>query len=335
MKEIIICSLAITWLTASQAKIDPTTPQKQAVKYELVSNWPQLPENENLGQVSGIAVDKQQDVFVFHRTGRRWTDPFPDSLISLPTVTLLNGKTGKVIKRWGANTFIMPHSISIDAEDNIWCTDVALHQVFKFSHEGKRLMTLGVAKTSGDDSTHFFLPTDVAVAKDGSFYVSDGYGNSRVVKFSREGKYLFAWGVEGTNAGEFRIPHAVDLDADGNVYVADRENNRIQKFDATGRFIRAWKNPSGTKLYTLALDKGDNHVIGADAWIENRLPKGADLIELDTLFREVRRFGRSGSFSGPASVYHDMALDRAGNIYVANILANRPQKFRKVNQDEK
>lgn len=91
----------------------------------------------------------------------------------------------------------MLHGLTVDKENNVWVTDVALHQIFKFSHEGKLLMKLGVAKTPGNDSIHFNLPTDVAVANDGSFYVSDGYGNSRVVKFSKEGKYIFEWGEKG------------------------------------------------------------------------------------------------------------------------------------------
>ena len=119
---------------------------------------------------------------------------------------------------------------------------VGLHQIFKFSHEGNLLLKLGVAKTPGNDSLHFDLPTDVAVADDGSFYVSDGYGNSRVVKFSKEGKYLFEWGKKGDKPGEFNTPHMIDLDTYGNVYVADRENNRIQKFDAHGIFLKEWRN---------------------------------------------------------------------------------------------
>lgn len=116
--------------------------------------------------------------------------------------------------------------MTVNQENNIWVTDVGLHQVFKFSQDGQLLMKLGVAKTSGNDSLPFNLPTDVAIAKDGSFYVSDGYGNSRVEKFSPSGNYLFEWGAFWEKEGQFDTPHGITLDDKGNVYVADREEVR-------------------------------------------------------------------------------------------------------------
>ncbi|MES2882564.1 MAG: 6-bladed beta-propeller, partial [Bacteroidota bacterium] len=136
---------------------------------------------------------------------------------------------------------------------------VGLHQVFKFNSEGQLLMKLGVAKQSGNDSLHFNLPTDVAVANDGSFYVSDGYGNSRVMKFSAAGKYLFEWGTHGTKAGEFDIPHGITLNNKSNVFVADRENNRIQVFDSTGIFLKEIKNnESVSQLPSVTIDHLQN-----------------------------------------------------------------------------
>ena len=102
-------------------------------------------------------------------------------------------------------------------------------------------MKLGEAKVAGNDSLHFNKPTGIAIAKDGSFYVSDGYGNNRIIKFSVQGKYLFEWGQKGNKEGEFNIPHAISLDSNGNVYVADRENNRIQVFDPNGKYIKQFK----------------------------------------------------------------------------------------------
>lgn len=119
----------------------------------------------------------------------------------------------------------------------------------KFDHQGKLLMKIGAAGVAGDDSLHFNRPTDVAVASDGSIYVSDGYRNSRVVKFSAAGKYLYAWGVKGSGPGQFDLPHGLDLDGEGNVYVADRENSRIQIFSPSGRFIREWKDKSFGNIY--------------------------------------------------------------------------------------
>jgi len=226
-------------------------------KYELIKGWLQFPKDFPIGQVAGVSVDKSQNIVFFQRTGRKWTGPFPDSLISSNTIFVVDKETGKILYGWGANLFIMPHGLTVDNDHNIWVTDVALQQVFKFSHDGQLLMKLGVAKTPGDDSAHFNLPTDVAVARDGSFYVSDGYENSRIVKFSREGNYLFDWGKKGTGPGEFNIPHSISLDSHGNVYVADRENNRIQKFDGNGKFLKEWKNDEATSLFALYVSQAD------------------------------------------------------------------------------
>ncbi len=300
-------------------------------KYEIVKDWPQLPKGYVLSQVTGVGVDTSQNVFLFHRTGRQWTTPFPDSLISANTILMLDRETGKILKSWGVNLFIMPHGLTVDKANNVWVTDVALHQIFKFSHEGKLLMRLGVAKTPGNDSMHFNLPTDVAVANDGSFYVSDGYGNSRVVKFSKEGKYIFEWGKKGNKPGEFNTPHGIDLDLQGNIYVADRENNRIQKFDTNGKFLKEWKNDTAVQLYSLSIDKTDNNLFAIDyLTVSDTLIKGSDIIQFDSSVNFLTRFGRTGSYSGPICRYHDIAIDNKSNIYVGDILGNRIQKFKKV-----
>jgi len=314
----------------STKSITKQKPANNIPSYELMNDWWNASEDTIAGQISAVAVDINQNVLVFRRTGRKWSNPFPDSLISLPTVTVLDGKTGNVVATWGANQFIMPHSITVDRNNNVWITDVALQQVFKFNHNGNLLMTLGVAGTAGNDASHFNLPTDVAIAEDGSFYVSDGYGNSRIVKFSGEGKYLFEWGVKGNGKGAFQLPHSLDLDAHGNVYVADRENNRIQKFDSKGKFIKEWNNTGGTKLYALAVNKNDNEIVAVDLSFENKVVKGADMIVLDSSLNLLTRFGSAGLYSGPVCVYHDVAVDKDGNIYTANILGNTVQKFRKI-----
>lgn len=300
-------------------------------KYELVKDWPQLPNGYALSQVTGVGIDTNQNIFLFHRTGRQWTDPFPDSLISANTILMLDKETGNILNSWGANFFIMPHGLTVDNRNNVWVTDVALHQVFKFNNEGKLLMKLGEAKIPGNDSMHFNLPTDVAVANDGSFYVSDGYGNSRVVKFSKEGKYLFDWGKNGTGPGEFNTPHGIDLDLQGNVYIADRENNRIQKFDAHGKFLKEWKNDRAVQLYSLSIDKTDNNLFALDYLITgDTLIKGSDIIQFDSSLNFLTRFGRTGSYTGPVCRYHDIAIDNKSSIYVGDISGNRIQKFKKV-----
>jgi DNA-binding beta-propeller fold protein YncE len=297
----------------------------------LESEWPKLPVGYSLSQPGGIGIDSKQNIFVFHRPGRRWKmleDEFPDSLISSNTVLMIDRNSGKIINAWGANLFIMPHGLTVDKQDNVWVTDVGLHQIFKFSHDGVLLMKLGEAKIPGNDSRHFNRPTDVAVTKDGSFYVTDGYRNSRVIKFSKEGKYLFEWGRKGNKPGEFIIPHAIDLDSMGNVYVADRENNRVQEFDANGKFIREWKDKSLSKLYSVTIFQKNQQMFAVDYLVVlDVVIKGSNIIQFDPDGHIISEFGRSGSYSGPTCRYHDLAIDRDGNIYVGDILGNCIQKF--------
>ncbi|HEX2536092.1 MAG TPA: peptidyl-alpha-hydroxyglycine alpha-amidating lyase family protein, partial [Chitinophagaceae bacterium] len=203
--------------------LDPTT------EYTLVEHWPVIPDSLVLGNPVGLGIDTARNIVVLHRAERVWPlmGSMPHEPIRGKTVWIIDREKGTLLHSWGGHRFIMPHGLNVDHENNIWITDVGLHQVFKFDHSGKLLMTLGEAGVQGSDRLHFNKPTDVAVAADGSFYVSDGYGNSRIVQFSPEGNYLREWGKKGSGEGEFNIPHALCLDGRGTVYVADRKNNRI------------------------------------------------------------------------------------------------------------
>jgi peptidylamidoglycolate lyase len=194
-------------------------------KYTLDKDWPNLPDGFILGQVTGVGIDTNENVFLFHRSNRKWSSPFPTNTISSPTILEIDGLTGKLIKSWGENCFIMPHGLTVDNENNVWVTDVGLHQIFKFTHDGTLLLKIGESGIPGNDSLHFNMPTDIAVCKDGSFYVSDGYGNSRIVKFSKTGKYLFEWGKKGTGKGEFDTPHGIDLEA----VISEKRHNELQR----------------------------------------------------------------------------------------------------------
>ncbi|MEW4923594.1 peptidyl-alpha-hydroxyglycine alpha-amidating lyase family protein [Algibacter sp. 2305UL17-15] len=299
--------------------------------YELVNDWPKLPNSFTLGSPTGLGLDTNGNIIVFHRSGRAW-DSMPIShlpLITKNTISTIDAKTGKIIKSWGKNLFIMPHGLEVDNQNNIWVTDCGLHQVFKFDSNGNLLMTLGEAKVSGNDAEHFNLPTDIAVAKDGSFYISDGYENSRIVKFSKEGKYLFEWGKFGNEKGEFNIPHGIDLDNEANVYVADRENNRIQKFDAKGNFIALWQNKITEQLYSVTIDNKNNHLFGIDYMtVNDSIVKGSDIFRFDLNLNQQLQFGRTGFYDGPISRYHDILIDNERSIYVGDILGNKVQKFK-------
>jgi len=305
------------------------------LEYELVKDWPQLSLGYTLGQPTGIGINKNENILVFHRASRRWTEPFPDSLISENTILELEGKTGKILNSWGANYFIMPHGLSVDKDNNIWVTDVGLHQIFKFNHDGQLLMQLGIAKVSGNDSLHFNLPTDVAIADDGSFYVSDGYGNSRIVKFSPTGKYLFEWGTYGNKQGEFDIPHGITLDDNGNVYVADRENNRIQVFDSKGEFIKELKNNEQVaQLPSVTIDKSQN-LFAIDYDFADTVIYGSTILQYDNDDKVIKQFGGLGTRARTASWYHDISVDKEGSIYVGDIHGMKVWKFRLKPIDKK
>ena len=269
-------------------------------------------------------------LFVFHRAGRKWTTPFPDSAISQNTVLELDNESGKIINAWGANYFIMPHGLTVDKQNNIWLTDVGLHQIFKFSHDGKLLMKLGVAKVPGNDSLHFNLPTDIAVGEDGCFYVSDGYGNSRVVKFSSTGKYIKAWGTYGSKPGEFIIPHGIAIDRNNTIYVADRQNNRVQLFDTSGKFLKELKNDARVEqLPSIALDKA-GHLFAIDYDPIKKADStvmGSTIFEFDSSLHPNNHFGATGSRDRTTCWFHDIAIDSKGNLYAGDIIGLRVLKF--------
>ena len=300
--------------------------------YTLVNDWLHLPNGYAMGTPTGLGIDSNGHIFIFSRAGREWTTLMPilSTPISGKTIHEIDAATGELLNSWGDHFFVMPHGLTIDADDNVWVTDVALQQVFKFNHQGKLLMTLGEAEKAGRDATHFNMPTGVAVAKDGSFYVSDGYGNSRVVKFSAEGKCLFEWGTKGGGPDEFDIPHAIELDDNGHVYVADRENHRIQAFDSNGRLLKIIEDKSFGNLCSIVFDKNEKHLLAVDDMISMEVKhKGSDVIVFDTAGTSFSVFGRSGNYSGPICWYHDIAIDKQGNIYVADLLNGIVQKFKR------
>jgi len=325
-------ALVITIITVScNGNKAPGNNSETLVGYELVNSWPELSQGFILSQPTGIGIDKEDHIFVFHRAGRRWTEPFPDSAISQPAVLELDNASGKIINSWGAGYFIMPHGLTVDKQDNIWLTDVGLHQVFKFNHDGKLLMKLGVAKVPGNDTLHFNLPTDIAVADDGTFYVSDGYGNSRVVKFSATGKYIKAWGTFGKKPGEFIIPHGIAIDQNNIIYVADRQNNRVQLFDTAGNFIKELHNDAQVEqLPSITIDKA-NRLFAVD-YDPTKKPdstaKGSTIFGFDPSGKAVTHFGATGSAERTTCWFHDIAVDSKGNIYVGDITGLKVLKFK-------
>ena len=296
--------------------------------YRVVHGWPALPEGYILGEVSGVAVDSHNQVFVFHRGSRKYSAEPNLPFISEPTILCFEGATGRQIRAFGENQFVVPHGLRIDREDNLWLTDVGLHQVFKLSHDGKLLMTLGTARTPGQDGRHFDKPTDVAIGADGTIYVSDGYGNNRVARFSPDGKFLGQWGSnKGDKPGEFNLPHSISIDAEGRVYVADRENRRVQVFDHDGKFLSAWKGDELGKPFAVTIGPdGFAYVVdGSDQ--KPAPPDHGGVLRLDLSGKVLDRWSRHGNYDGQIYVGHDLAVSKDGAVYVGDIWGRRVQKF--------
>lgn len=307
----------------------PITP-----RYELATDWPQLPDSLVLGDPTGIGLDDQQQLFVFCRGARTWPsfDSIPSTPIMTNTVLVLDRMSGALKRAWGSGLFIMPHGLTVDRNGHIWLTDCGLHQVFCFTSDGDLLLQLGEARVAGNDSLHFNMPTDVSVTEDGSFYVSDGYGNSRVVKFDSAGHYVMEWGAPGSGEGQFNIPHAIDLDSAGNVYVADRGNRRVQQFDATGHFLRLWTDSTMADLYSVTIDRTRNAAVAVDWLKRDTVIMGSDVWLLDSDGHTAEHFGRSGGYNASVCRYHDVCMDAEGSIYVGDILGDRLQKFVRVSR---
>ncbi|TDU71002.1 peptidylamidoglycolate lyase [Prosthecobacter fusiformis] len=295
--------------------------------HEVVTGWPQLPADHQLGLCAGVDVDAQNRVFVFHRSGRKWSNPFPKEPISQPTISVIDGSSGKLLQSWGAGRFIMPHGLTVDQEGHVWLTDVGLHQVFKCTAEGQVLLTLGQAGVPGNDQTHFNLPTDVAVLSDRSFYVSDGYKNTRVMKFSADGQFEFEWGAKGKGDGQFNLPHGLAVDSKGRVYVCDRENHRLQVFDARGNFLQVWEGEHVGKPYGVAVSPEDDVFIMDGGIPSLKSASRGKAVQLDASGQVRDTFGSFGSAPGQFQMGHDIAIGPDGAVYTAEGTGARVQKF--------
>jgi sugar lactone lactonase YvrE len=236
----------------AQAPDSPPNP------YRTVEGWAKMPEGRTWGATSAVEVAPDgRSIWVGERCGANTC-----AGSSLPPILLFD-ESGRLVKSFGAGVLVWPHGIHVDRSGNVWLTDARSrdgrgNQVFKFGPDGKLLMTLGKAGVTGEGPDVFNQPSDVVVSASGDIFVADGHDdntNARIVKFSKEGKFIKAWGKRGSAAGEFDTPHGLALDSRGRLFVADRGNNRIQIFDQDGKLLEEWKQfsrPSG-----LYIDKND------------------------------------------------------------------------------
>ncbi|MEI6419180.1 MAG: peptidyl-alpha-hydroxyglycine alpha-amidating lyase family protein [Sphingomonadales bacterium] len=295
--------------------------------YQVVHGWPLLPEGRVLGSAAGVAVNARGEVFVFHRAGRVWSEPLPTEPMAEPTIAVFDSRTGRLLREIGAGLFAMPHGLSVDPDGNLWATDVALQQIFKLSPDGRVLLTLGTRAEPGADGQHFNRPTQVGFAHDGTILIADGYRNTRVARFSADGRFLGQWGTPGKAPGEFNTPHAIAIDAAGKVYVADRQNDRVQVFDPQGKLLAIWASPQIGRPYGIAL-LGPNRFAIADGGEQPKAgPDRSALVIVDGKGQVIERIGRYGNQDGQFRMAHHLATGADGAVYVVDITGQRVQKF--------
>jgi peptidylamidoglycolate lyase len=312
--------------------LPPQSTAATAVRYQEVKDWPQLPANVQLGEVAGVAVDLNGHVVVFHRPGRGF-DTAAETKLAEPTVLEIDADTGKLLSSWGANMFLVPHGITIDQSNNVFLTDVGLQQVFEFTHDGRPLLALGEPRVGAWDGTHFNQPTDIQIRPDGTFYVSDGYVNSRVAIFDKAGKWLQEWGRKGSGPGEFSNPHGIAfVPGSTDIVVADRENSRLQLFDRVGAFKKQWVGAADARttgrVFCVATDAEGNYYVGIRRADYDTQHTG--VLKLDRAWRIVASIGFGQPGDPVFNAVHDLAVGKDGSIYVAETRTKRVVKLRPV-----
>ena len=252
MKSVPLAAILIALAASATAQSGP--PRNDLPQpYTTTRDWGQLPAGVKWAAVTAVEPGPGGVIYVIHRC-------FANSCAGRMEAPILKyDAKGTLLKTWGEGMFVFPHGATVDRDGNLWVTDARGadgkgHQVFKFNPDGKVLMTLGKAGVSGSGADLFDQPTDVVVAPNGDIFVTDSHRNgknNRVVRFTKDGRYVKEWGNKGSGPGEISEPHTIALDSRGRVFVGDRENNRIQIFDQDGKFIAEWRQfgrPSGITI---------------------------------------------------------------------------------------
>ena len=302
MRRVMFGLIAVCLLAQDKGRGGPNSGlNSQVLGYKLMK-WPLEAKSAagfdagpwNFIQVSSVATHPNGNILVLHRGAYPLMefDPSGKLVRTLDWVQFSEGKVIAVPEKdrtpaISAFTAVYgpagcdscgAHTVRVDPEQNIWLVDAPGHVVYKLNQQGKILLQLGTKGQAGSDAKHFNLPTDVGFAPNGDFDISDGYGGARVVKFSKDGKFLLEFGKRGTGPGEFTLVHNVQVDAQGKVYVSDREAQRIEVFDANGKFLQEW---AGTGRYSaIAITKDQKIWTGSvlrnlDGSVIGRLPEGA------------------------------------------------------------
>ena len=290
-------------------------------QYEPADDWAKLPPGWSFKEIGGVGVDSKDNVYVFNRGEH-------------PMIVF--DRDGNFLRSWGEGLFPRAHGVSVAPDETLWLTDDGDHTVRQCTLEGKVLLTLG---TSGKPAPYmsgepFHRCTHTAMAPNGDIYVSDGYGNARVHKYAPDGRLLLSWGGPGTDPGEFNIAHNITCDADGWVYVADRENHRIQVFDGNGKYETQWNNlhrpcglfmPGGKCPICYVGELGPVEPVNRD--VPNLGPR---VTIVDNTGKRLSRLGglRAGLGIDQFLAPHGLCVDSRGDIYVGEVSWTQwPQRF--------
>ena len=351
MKKILLACLVLI--------AGPSLAQQKApeIAFDSVPNYPNLPKGMNFGEVPGVAVNSKGHVFVFTRSnsaGGPAYAPAAAQLLEFDEKGNFAGEIGKGLYAWS-----FAHSVRIDKDDNIWAIDKGSDMIVKFNPEGRVQWVFGRRKESADEDTApwehvtpplapvdgmFRQPTDVAWDSKGSIYISDGYINSRIAKFDKDGNWVKSWGTKGTGPGQFVIPHSIAIDRNDNIYVGDRTNHRIQVFDTEGKFLRMFSidvppepgsravygaTPAGERLKevtgapnSMCITPGPNQVMFVG---ESTFPGRIFKVSLDGKVLGV--IGKSGRNLKQFSGAHALACPSENEIYAAETANWRVQKL--------
>jgi hypothetical protein len=294
----------------------PADAAEQALR-ALITAAPQLPF-----EAAPIAVTPPSPAFALGMVS--WVTSASDGTTYLlqrgdkadPVIAL--DRNGNVLRSWGKGLYVMPHAIRVDREGNVWTADAASSHVIKFSPEGKVLLDIVVGGQPSPCANNFCSTTDIAFAANGHVFISDGYANARVLEYSAEGQKLREWGTPGDGPGQFKLLHSIQIDAAGLIYVADRENGRVQRFDQTGKYLGEWKYG---KTFGLEAD-------GAFMWLATQPVQQPNLspgwlLKVDT---------KTGTLVGwvPSTGNHGMDVTTNGELLVGPGPSRVPQRYRRV-----
>ena len=315
--------------------------------YEVVPNWPvnMCGDGFQPGSASGVFAETPDRIFIFQRgclpvepdgsfggdqdlvpsrnaSGFDLSQRDPARHPRWDHVLIIVNRNGELVESWDQHNklFVRPHKVLInpyDPEKHVWIVDDGAESFYKFTNDGKLVQSWGEFRVRGNDENHFARPTDIAWLPDGTFFLSDGYVNTRVVKFDKDGKFLMTWGTPGTGPSQFDLVHSIAVDAQRRVYVSDRSNSRIQVFDENGKFLDMWENIK--RPYYINLTQ-DQHLWVADG-ITNKFMK------FDLTGKLLTSWGTFGAFPGGFWGVHQFSVDTDGNLYTADVHVGRVQKF--------